>query len=930
MESSRSAISENESTIDIQNYLATFNKEIQDGSTIASSETVQQVIQQKNVETTSYYLSKSGNENHIEEYHYTNNDQITSERTEELLHAMERHNNVSENVDVENQPTFIAMQPNSGNEEYTREQALALLAQQEGNNEVVETMNCRSHYPQSVQMVVKQSDGTETEQTLPISNTSRSTIVTADGQEIHINDNGTIQMMANFAEHAVTNGIDGNNQMILNTGNSYQTVTIVPSDTNPGEVSYVLIVSQPEESKDEKELSLDMSVYDFNEGEKHSELITSEFANDANKMHTIKITPKKSQQITQPHMCSYCNYTSPKRYLLSRHMKSHSEERPHKCSVCERGFKTLASLQNHVNTHTGTRPHHCKDCPAAFTTSGELVRHVRYKHTHEKPHHCTECDYASVELSKLKRHMRCHTGERPYQCPHCTYASPDTYKLKRHLRIHTGEKPYECDVCHSKFTQSNSLKAHKLIHSGNKPVFKCELCPTTCGRKTDLRIHMQKLHNSDKPLKCKRCGKTFPDRYTYKVHVKTHEGEKCFKCDLCSYASISQRHLESHMLIHTDQKPFCCDQCDQSFRQKQLLRRHKNLYHDPTYVPPQPKEKTHECCECGKSFRHKGNLIRHMAVHDPDASAAEREEALRIGEPKGPGEQPDGEEDYIDGEYNCMQLSNLHTNSSLTSNEDSQVVVFEVIQLSNDGEQHKIIEGPEGRVTLSSADTDSQGLTIIQHVPSGSLAEEVAAAIAQVHGDDAEISDLISPLKSEEYNQSSNSSSLHEIPKRGRGRPRKYPIPTEQNETNNIRNIKENEGEDQTETTLLVMETRQSRKKRVAETGEAEAIVTVVPPKKMPCIRSQKNSKSSEELEQIVKVANDPKELKRKEAELVQKKLEQKQKDLAECFGFNDEDEEAMVTLHKNPEGSSVANSDNVITKEEVSQIFNSLQNGCI
>jgi uncharacterized Zn-finger protein len=150
------------------------------------------------------------------------------------------------------------------------------------------------------------------------------------------------------------------------------------------------------------------------------------------------------------------------RYLLSRHMKCHSEERPHKCSVCDRGFKTLASLQNHVNTHTGTKPHRCKHCHSSFTTSGELVRHVRYRHTHEKPHRCTECDYASVELSKLKRHMRCHTGERPYQCPHCTYASPDTFKLKRHLRIHTGEKPYECDICHARFTQSNSLKVDTI------------------------------------------------------------------------------------------------------------------------------------------------------------------------------------------------------------------------------------------------------------------------------------------------------------------------------------------------------------------------------------------------------------------------------------------------------------------------------------
>jgi uncharacterized Zn-finger protein len=146
-----------------------------------------------------------------------------------------------------------------------------------------------------------------------------------------------------------------------------------------------------------------------------------------------------------------------------------------------------------------------------------------------------------------------------------------------------------------RFTQSNSLKAHRLIHTGDKPVFQCELCPTTCGRKTDLRLHVQKLHTSERSLHCKMCGKSFPDRYTLKVHKKTHEGEKCFKCDLCPYSSISQRHLESHMLIHTDQKPFQCDACDQSFRQKQLLKRHQNLYHNPNYVPPPPKVCLKKC-----------------------------------------------------------------------------------------------------------------------------------------------------------------------------------------------------------------------------------------------------------------------------------------------------------------------------------------------
>ncbi|KAK7584077.1 hypothetical protein V9T40_005040 [Parthenolecanium corni] len=512
----------------------------------------------------------------------------------------------------------------------------------------------------------------------------------------------------------VVNDLSQASHIILGE-DAFQTVTIVPTETNPGEVSYVLIVQQPDETepveKEEKDTDdaedQDLTVYDFDDAEDPAASEAPESGEEEDKSKILKIVARKSQSVAQAHMCNYCNYTSPKRYLLSRHMKSHSEERPHKCSVCDRGFKTIASLQNHVNTHTGTKPHHCKFCSSAFTTSGELVRHVRYKHTHEKPHKCSICDYASVELSKMRNHMRCHTGERPYQCPHCTYASPDSFKLKRHLRIHTGERPYECDVCHARFTQSNSLKAHKLIHSDDseKPVFKCDLCPATCGRKTDLRIHVQKLHTSDRMFTCRRCGKNFPDRYSYKIHNKSHEGEKCWKCDLCPYASTSSRHLESHMLIHTDQKPFRCSLCDQCFRQKQLLKRHQNLYHNPSYVPPSPREKTHECPECKRAFRHKGNLIRHMCMHDPDSEAIQTQNALKLGRqkklqivngeelkivPHEDDEEEDEDEDSMKEELEDTEekVMKNELGSQLIEGADGQhYVVLEVIQLQgSDGE----------------------------------------------------------------------------------------------------------------------------------------------------------------------------------------------------------------------------------------------------
>lgn len=389
-----------------------------------------------------------------------------------------------------------------------------------------------------------------------------------------------------------------NNDSFTNkTTESLNAQIISPSTENRGDVSYVLIVADNDGDKEHLQ-AVDLSQFDFKKARKK------------------KIKCEDDDE--KPLVCNYCDYTAPKKSLLQKHMKTHNDEKPHKCNICEYGFRSVAALQNHINTHTGIRPHKCKECNAAFTTAGEMVRHVRYRHTFEKPHKCPECDYSSVELSKLKRHIRSHTGERPYQCPHCSYASPDTFKLKRHLRIHTGEKPYECEICGARFTQSNSLKSHMPIHTGLKTLYQCELCPTTCGRKTDLKVHVQKMHTSDKPLVCKKCGKSFPDRYTFKIHSKIHDGEKCFKCELCPYAALSERHLQSHIYTHTGEKPYQCPECDQSFRQKQLLKRHINLYHNPSYVAPSPRPRKFECSECGRTFAHEGNLRRHMMIHNPE------------------------------------------------------------------------------------------------------------------------------------------------------------------------------------------------------------------------------------------------------------------------------------------------------------------------
>ncbi|CAF3408954.1 unnamed protein product [Rotaria socialis] len=335
---------------------------------------------------------------------------------------------------------------------------------------------------------------------------------------------------------------------------------------------------------------VDASVYEFSETSNRKKLPTVDSFGSILSRDSTK-TPIKVRR-DEKHLCPYCNYCTGKKYLLQRHLKSHSTERPHKCAYCSNTFKTTAQLQNHVNTHLGIKPFQCKFCEYKFTTSGELIRHVRYKHTLEKPHKCEECGYATVELSKLRRHIRTHTGEKPYSCPHCSYCSPDTFKLKRHLRVHTGERPYQCTVCKFRFTQSNSLKAHMLTHETNAQKFHCTYCPTVLTRKADLKQHMSKKHANDEDfVTCLKCDQEFTDPHELTQHKKLHHAMNNtnnnfntprvqLSCSLCTYKTFSQDILDDHMdSQHRDERTFQCNECGLMYATRGDLRQHITKVH---------------------------------------------------------------------------------------------------------------------------------------------------------------------------------------------------------------------------------------------------------------------------------------------------------------------------------------------------------------
>ena len=101
-------------------------------------------------------------------------------------------------------------------------------------------------------------------------------------------------------------------------------------------------------------------------------------------------------------------------------------------------------------------------------------------------------------------------------------------------------------------------------------IFKCDSCETSFKSKTNLRKHIEAVHEGKKPNKCDFCDAAFYRKVHLNRHITSfHEGRKHYKCNICVGSFDSKRSLEGHLsLVHDGQKPFQCDRCDSGFMGK--------------------------------------------------------------------------------------------------------------------------------------------------------------------------------------------------------------------------------------------------------------------------------------------------------------------------------------------------------------------------
>uniref|UniRef100_A0A8C1T0V9 Si:ch73-347e22.4 n=1 Tax=Cyprinus carpio TaxID=7962 RepID=A0A8C1T0V9_CYPCA len=217
----------------------------------------------------------------------------------------------------------------------------------------------------------------------------------------------------------------------------------------------------------------------------------------------------------------------------------------------------------------------------------------------KKPLTCKYCGVSFRHITAYTIHQRVHTGDKPYKCKICGKTFSQLSKLKSHHNVHKQDTSFPCPCCSRRFLQKDDLLCHFKVHlqesqanSGPQKHIKSKRntssnvsseTPNNCGclirkknfvKRVKLQDHMQ-VHEVEKPLTCKDCGKTFLKESSLIAHEKTHWPVKPYACSICGKGFNKLKALKKHSQDHAGETPFSCFHCGRGFSALSALRMHQ-------------------------------------------------------------------------------------------------------------------------------------------------------------------------------------------------------------------------------------------------------------------------------------------------------------------------------------------------------------------
>ncbi|CAG6015820.1 unnamed protein product [Menidia menidia] len=267
------------------------------------------------------------------------------------------------------------------------------------------------------------------------------------------------------------------------------------------------------------------------------------------KRHQIQ----KHSGLLLPCSSAGCKYSTPDKYKLQAHMKTHHEQGSSvTCPVCQQSYPEHR-LKSHIkSSHPDKLPVRGK---------GLMVQRA------EK---CPYCDsYFLKNSSDFQQHIWAHQGLKPYVCSVCDYTSRSRSNLKTHMNRHNVEKHHLCDLCGKKFKSKLTLKSHRLSHTGEGKRFQCSVCDFSSVFKPSLLRHMEQ-HAKFKPYRCAHCHYSCNIAGALKRHYNMKHPDQ-------TYENAGPGQPNSDTL--KQQGGIKCPECDFVYGTKWELNRHLKSKH---------------------------------------------------------------------------------------------------------------------------------------------------------------------------------------------------------------------------------------------------------------------------------------------------------------------------------------------------------------
>ncbi|KRF85666.1 uncharacterized protein Dvir_GJ25864 [Drosophila virilis] len=280
------------------------------------------------------------------------------------------------------------------------------------------------------------------------------------------------------------------------------------------------------------------------------------------------------------------------------------------CPHCPKAYTLKSSLRNHLCTHSDKRLFKCPHCPKKYKMSWNLRIHI-LTHEGKTALKCPHCRKYFLEKAKLDEHTRYHIGHRAYKCPHCSkiYTHPSFFKdhiathptdnsevnvqsesvevenselaeqdnevgcskaakdkanniKKQQIKL-SSKRSKECNV------ERKSLAVHESEIDAKKKQFECSQCPKTYKNKSSLKMHMR-THSDEPPLQCPHCPKTFKKSANLRTHIFTHAGETPLKCLYCRKYFLEKAEHDEHARFHVGPRAYKCPHCPRVCHRRNL------------------------------------------------------------------------------------------------------------------------------------------------------------------------------------------------------------------------------------------------------------------------------------------------------------------------------------------------------------------------